>query len=640
MELNKLQRSVRLKLILGIILLITCVNVNGLMAGNGSWTRNEFFYKPALGARGVNEKALFDEGLDRIDTRLGKIKYVTDHKYGAVGDGISNDTTAVQNAINDLRDLGGGTLFFPKGTYRISTQLTLYSNITLCGYRYQSKLKFTNTVGYGISWNTQDNIHIRDLSISSTDDANSTTFGIIFHTSNNVTIENCEISYFNKGGIRTAGITTNTIIRNNHIHHIYTANMAVTPVGHVGIDPSHARDCLIEGNYVHDIGQSGGDWGIYDSGIDSNGVKIIGNTIKDCSGGIQVTPAGTMHKNYSIIGNQIINPKHSHVMALNQNIQNLVVSNNTVEYGTNIPGQVIIRKAYDFVVSGNTIKGDVAEVAYGYLDINGSRGVVANNHIFGKADSISSTGIGLGDSCNTDNVLVTGNNISNCARGVWLVSTVYTVSNVKILGNKFACDAGVRSQQAGVHMQGAVGISNIAMEENDFSTYYYVLWWYNPPTDVLFSRNRLFGVHTLLLPYGTTAARCRFYDNLAMDSGFTRLYHESFPPSATNDYLVLNTKRTSDGEVVTLANAAIPDIWMGNNFKTGGTTAITNMLKGFKGQTIRILAAHTVTIQHNANANPGYLLLKGAVDFAMTPGKTLTLHMFDQDAWREVARTD
>jgi hypothetical protein len=41
--------------------------------------------------------------------------------YGAVGNGIANDTAAIQSAINAIFAAGGGTLFFPAGTYLVST---------------------------------------------------------------------------------------------------------------------------------------------------------------------------------------------------------------------------------------------------------------------------------------------------------------------------------------------------------------------------------------------------------------------------------------------------------------------------------------------------------------------------------------
>jgi len=43
--------------------------------------------------------------------------------YGAVGDGITDDTQAIQNALNDAHISGGGTVFLPIGTYFINTTL-------------------------------------------------------------------------------------------------------------------------------------------------------------------------------------------------------------------------------------------------------------------------------------------------------------------------------------------------------------------------------------------------------------------------------------------------------------------------------------------------------------------------------------
>jgi Pectate lyase superfamily protein len=52
--------------------------------------------------------------------------------WGAVGDGISDDTNAITNAINYINNNGGGSITFPAGTYITSTQL-LYSKIHLIG---------------------------------------------------------------------------------------------------------------------------------------------------------------------------------------------------------------------------------------------------------------------------------------------------------------------------------------------------------------------------------------------------------------------------------------------------------------------------------------------------------------------------
>ena len=43
--------------------------------------------------------------------------------YGAVGNGSTNDLTAIQNALN-----AGGKIFFPNGTYKVNGTLTLIAD--------------------------------------------------------------------------------------------------------------------------------------------------------------------------------------------------------------------------------------------------------------------------------------------------------------------------------------------------------------------------------------------------------------------------------------------------------------------------------------------------------------------------------
>jgi hypothetical protein len=43
--------------------------------------------------------------------------------FGAVGNGTTSDSSAIQSAINVVKSAGGGTLFFPAGVYRITTAL-------------------------------------------------------------------------------------------------------------------------------------------------------------------------------------------------------------------------------------------------------------------------------------------------------------------------------------------------------------------------------------------------------------------------------------------------------------------------------------------------------------------------------------
>lgn len=50
--------------------------------------------------------------------------------FGAVGDGVTNDTLALQNALDSLRETGG-EIFFPKGVYLLTACLIFYSHQTL-----------------------------------------------------------------------------------------------------------------------------------------------------------------------------------------------------------------------------------------------------------------------------------------------------------------------------------------------------------------------------------------------------------------------------------------------------------------------------------------------------------------------------
>ena len=57
--------------------------------------------------------------------------------YGAVGDGVTNDTAAFNAALKSLADAGGGVCLVPKGTYLISA-----SGITASARRRRSRRMF------------------------------------------------------------------------------------------------------------------------------------------------------------------------------------------------------------------------------------------------------------------------------------------------------------------------------------------------------------------------------------------------------------------------------------------------------------------------------------------------------------------
>lgn len=72
--------------------------------------------------------AIYDVDGNAIIVSSGNFINVKD--YGAKGNGTADDASAIQSALNAVRT-DGGIVFFPTGTYKISTALIFYSNQTL-----------------------------------------------------------------------------------------------------------------------------------------------------------------------------------------------------------------------------------------------------------------------------------------------------------------------------------------------------------------------------------------------------------------------------------------------------------------------------------------------------------------------------
>jgi hypothetical protein len=71
------------------------------------------------------------ESSQTVENKLRQTVSIKD--FGAVGDGTANDTAAIQAAINAV-SVSGGTLFFPVGVYKCTSEVTLSaSNVSLMG---------------------------------------------------------------------------------------------------------------------------------------------------------------------------------------------------------------------------------------------------------------------------------------------------------------------------------------------------------------------------------------------------------------------------------------------------------------------------------------------------------------------------
>ncbi len=94
----------------------TSSTLDGAMtAALESFGGRDFKYKESGGA---------DERL--LQDKFREI-WISVKDFGAVGDGIAIDTSAIQEAMDRVKAIGGGVCYFPPGTYKIDGALTLTS---------------------------------------------------------------------------------------------------------------------------------------------------------------------------------------------------------------------------------------------------------------------------------------------------------------------------------------------------------------------------------------------------------------------------------------------------------------------------------------------------------------------------------
>lgn len=93
--------------------------------------------------------------------------------YGATGDGTTDDTTAVQAALDAAAAAGGGTVYFPPGTYMV-TSLTVGDAVTLQGAGpWASEIKqiaSTNAHLLTLETGSTINVGVRDLILHGNND--------------------------------------------------------------------------------------------------------------------------------------------------------------------------------------------------------------------------------------------------------------------------------------------------------------------------------------------------------------------------------------------------------------------------------------------------------------------------------------
>ena len=137
---------------------------------------------------------------ERTNEAVAKL-HVTPQMFGAIGDGKADDTEAILNAIAMIGN-GITSLYFPAGTYLVSEDLPLTSNMTVYGDGSNSVImrEGTSLTNYNVfSCTDLENVTIRDICVEgerSSHDGTSGEWGMCIglYGCKHITIKNCKLT--------------------------------------------------------------------------------------------------------------------------------------------------------------------------------------------------------------------------------------------------------------------------------------------------------------------------------------------------------------------------------------------------------------------------------------------------------------
>ncbi|MBU0505681.1 right-handed parallel beta-helix repeat-containing protein, partial [bacterium] len=266
-------------------------------------------------------------------TSLAKdnVAFVNVKDYGAVGDGTTNDTAAIQAAVDALPV--GGSIIFPAGIYAINDMIILSRKKSVSIEGNQATL--LQTTG-----------HKRSLWIDKSDHV----------VVKNLRVERNEYTDYTGAFSDSKGIY---ITESHHVSVLYSAFIGF---GYSGVSWYLSDYIHIEGNHIVGPGSSIPSQGNYCYGVNSYStpssyghIKILNNTISDVAIGIFVGE----QEDVVISGNEITDIPGQHGMYLATS--NSVISNNTLKNieldGIKVQiGQKATKDINNVIITSNSIK--------------------------------------------------------------------------------------------------------------------------------------------------------------------------------------------------------------------------------------------------------------------------------------------
>lgn len=191
--------------------------------------------------------------------------------YGAVGDGVALESTAIQAALDAANTATGGTVHFPPGTYLINATLTLYSKVALIGDTSRSAVLKANAAldATMLSAVNRFGVLIWGLEIDGNRASQSAGRGIVFTTTaTDVVIENCYIHDTYDDAIDSANSAVRFRVANCHLKDIGQHGIEI-------VDASSNNDVVISNVTIDSVSRTAAVSG--KRAIKVGGVCVISN---------------------------------------------------------------------------------------------------------------------------------------------------------------------------------------------------------------------------------------------------------------------------------------------------------------------------------------------------------------------------
>lgn len=143
--------------------------------------------------------------------------------FGAVGDGVTNDTTAVQAAINAVVSAGGGSVYFPAGTYLCNVTVNSVYSVVLYGDGSASVIKGITNNEFAVKFEGLfGRCGLENIKVAGT---SKNTHGVYVNSGSAFSLENCQFSSCGMGLVFNATIDTrlvNVWFDDNYVGLYYT----------------------------------------------------------------------------------------------------------------------------------------------------------------------------------------------------------------------------------------------------------------------------------------------------------------------------------------------------------------------------------------------------------------------------------